>query len=1168
VISDLDARIEALDPRSSFIVQAPAGSGKTGLLVYRMLTLLAAVEQPQQVLAITFTRKATAEMRERVFELIAKAEQSELSDDAFEQQGIDLAWAVVQRDRKLGWNLLDSPQQLQILTIDAFCARLTSSMPWLSRLGDRPRTTDDAEQHYSAAVEQLFSTLLSGDSRLSRALSQVLLELDFNYNRARKLFVAMLAKRDQWLRHILVNDLQALRSSLEYAWQTVSNEQLAYLQDSISDAQLQQLVDLATLAAPRIQAAKDGESPLAGFESFDKSIRLLGLSQWRSLRILCLGKGVTYRKQIDKRIGFPPGCPEKDQLKAVLADLQDNHLFRDALLETDHIPALQFSDNDWQQLVALEEVLKSLAAFLQLRFRAAGECDHNEVTQRANLALQELDSPTDLALRMDYQIQHILVDEFQDTSHGQIELLRRLTSGWGLDDHGPAKTLFLVGDPMQSIYRFREADVSLFLRVAENAQTRVFDNINIRSLRLSENFRSSANLVDWFNTTFEDSFPATNNVLSGGIRYANASSNAAAGGQAVSFYTAEDRAGEAQQTLNAIKTAIAELPDADAKVALLIRGRSQLNQIVPLLQTANIPYQGVDIRPLADQQAVIDLVALCKALSREDDRVSWLALLRGPWCGLSLSEISLILQSSNTNSNTAQATVWQSITEFERRQPVESHQLVESHQPVENHQSTKEDTLASESLARLSRFTKIMHIAMAQRQQVDLASLARWSWQALGGEVTLFGASLEDIETVFRLIQELQQGGDLPSLSLLDTTVQRLYAQPSGDPQARLVISTMHKAKGLQYHTVILPSLSSPPGSHSKDIMMWTEHQSQSGDSQLLLAPFLLETGPGSHYHYLRELEKKRALNETIRLMYVACTRAESKLVLVAQLAVTEDEANAEIELRRPRTNTLLACIWDQVEGEFKQALSLPSAEGTTEDKDASPQLDATQLDQTLTRLPANFVANRRHAIEWQAEQQLSASAEETESETESNADKIEYQWSTEVATAVGVVMHNWLQHNQASLAKIEVTEGLRQQWRAELAELRVPAARIGYGIERLQLAAENIRQDQQAHFIFADHAEQKNEYSIATLEQGLVKTYRLDRTFVDKDGTRWIVDYKTTYTRASDLDSFVDQQVTERHQKQLHHYAALMRQMDSRPIKLAVYFPMLAKLRSWDYAL
>ena len=105
-----------------------------------------------------------------------------------------------------------------------------------------------------------------------------------------------------------------------------------------------------------------------------------------------------------------------------------------------------------------------------------------------------------------------------------------------------------------------------------------------------------------------------------------------------------------------------------------------------------------------------------------------------------------------------------------------------------------------------------------------------------------------------------------------------------------------------------------------------------------------------------------------------------------------------------------------------------------------------------------------------------------------------------------------------------------------------------------------------QASFLFADYPEQNNEYAIGSKEQGLVKTFRIDRTFVDQNNTRWIVDYKTTSTNAQDIDLFVDEQIEKRHRPQLQHYGALMSKLDDRPIKLAIYFPMLGRLRSWDY--
>jgi len=1126
MIHDYEARAAALDPQRSFIVQAPAGSGKTALLVYRMLTLLAQVEEPQQVLAITFTRKATAEMRDRVLQLIRKAELNESGDNVFEQQGIDLANTVLARDRQLGWNLLSSPHQLQIMTIDALCARLTGSMPWLSRLGDRPRTTDNAEEHYAAAVEQLLLELLDEESELSRDIQTVLLELDFNYNKSRRLFVSMLAKRDQWLRHLLQNDLAKLKSVLEHAWQTIANEHIAELSRLLPETRLRQLVDLAKHAAQTLAARdSDDASSLAAFESFDRSLRFLGVEHWRALRhLLLLANGDGYRKTVNIKLGFAPKTAEKEKIQAVLDEFRENDVLHAALLETDHLPELQFSDEDWRQLTALEHVLKSLAALLQLRFRSVGECDHSEVTQRANLALQELDNPTDLALRMDYQLQHILVDEFQDTSHGQIELLKRLTMGWLQTDNNVAKTLFLVGDPMQSIYRFREADVSLFLRVSENASSHVFENIRIESLVLTENFRSSANLVDWFNASFKSSFPKRNNVLSGGIRYAHATSNRPTIGQCVDHHLAHNKVQEAELLVRALQAAIDDLPDPDAQVAVLVRSRAQLDHLLPHIQAAGIAYAGVDIQSMAEQQAVIDVLALAKAICREDDRVSWLALLRGPWCGLSLTEMKQLVGRQDQ-------TIWAQLCACDL------------------------DTLTinSDTKNRLRRFIDLLDKTLAQRQQIGLSDLVRWVWQMLGGEQTLVGARLEDIESVFELIQALQKGGDLPSISALDRALATLYARPTDDTDsgvARVVISTIHKAKGLQYDTVILPSLASPPRASNKEMLMWAEHQNAIGELQLLLAPLRIESdAQGSHYGYLRQLDQKRANNEAIRLMYVACTRAERRLVLIGCAKLKEETQ----EVIKPRANTLLATIWGTVENDFE--FTLPSTEPPTAERSYA---------QTLSRLPVGYQRYTKDSVQWQPAQQLNTQQDIEELD---DAEHLEYQWATEVATAVGVVLHRWLQFAAGQAINTQVEQPLLQRWRSELSALRVPADRIDYALKRLTKAVSNLQTDTDAHFLFADYAEQQNEYTLSAFEQGVVTQYRIDRTFVDGNGVRWILDYKSTETRNQNVHAFVDEQVATRHRGQLEKYGVLMRQIDDRPIKLAVYFPMLAQLRSWDYA-
>lgn len=1134
MIVDLEARQQALDPQRSFIVQAPAGSGKTGLLVYRYLRLLARVERPNNVLAITFTRKARAEMRERILELLLAAKQESVVEDAFEAQGVELARVVLQRDEQIGWRLLESPHQMQILTIDAFSARLASSMPWLSRLGDRPNTSDAADPHFAFAVDQVFDELLKPGSEVGRSLQVVMHELDYNYDKARRLFTTMLEKRDQWLRHLVQNDVQAMRFELEQAWSELIDSSLRSARILLSDGMLEGWLELAIQASERI----DYENPRAAhsmqaLQGHSGLLDDLRPHHWSALVDMALVKtGDKVRAAPDKNTGFPAKHADKDRCKALFDEMRDDTALVTALAELRTLPAPTFSDADWRCLSALETVLKALAIRLQLRFRAVGEIDHSEVTQRANMALSDLNSPTDLGLLMDGQIDHILVDEFQDTSNGQLSLLKKLTAGWQLGED-PAKTLFLVGDPMQSIYRFREADVSLFLQVANNQHTGVFDNIEIESLALSQNFRSSENLVSWFNHAFKQGFPAKNDVLTGAIKYAGAhSSKHDADETPVEYWLANDREQEAQALLEIVENALISLPNPNsnpnAQIAILVRTRPQLDYLLPLLDQSGINYTAVDIQPLHERQSVKDVISLCQAICRIDDRVAWLALLRGPWCGLTLTEISLF-------AGKVDQLIWPSLSDV-----------------------ALHATLEPESRQRLLRFCGVLAAAKKQHQQTDLGSLTRWAWQQLGGEQSLGSTQAEDIEQVFELLNSLQRGGDLPSTKELESGLQRLRACNIQQDTSNIVVSTIHKSKGLQYHTVILPGLANRPRAEDRDVLMWAEHQARDGGSNLLLAPLLFKAEDGSHYSYLRALDAKRAYNEVVRLMYVACTRAEKKLVLLGNL-----KTNVKTdELANPPKNSLLGSLWSALESHFER---MPSNQDQGQDEDPNSTLssDSELLDQTLFRLPASHQAPIREDFVWQPSAQLNA--QELSEPTLEN-DEVVFEWATEVATAVGIVLHDFLQFANRHILSLTIDEPLRQRWRAELLGLRVPDNRIRYAVQRMVTAIENIQSDAQAKFIFDDYPIAQNEYALSTLEAGVVKKYRLDRTFVDADNVRWIVDYKTTTTKSPDLEQFVDLQVQERHRDQLTKYGELMSKVDSRPIKLAVYFPLLKQLRYWEY--
>ena len=196
---------------------------------------------------------------------------------------------------------------------------------------------------------------------------------------------------------------------------------------------------------------------------------------------------------------------------------------------------------------------------------------------------------SDITLRLDYQLRHILVDEFQDTSSTQISLIEHLIAGWQPDD---GRTLFLVGDAMQSLYRFRNANVGLFI----NAQRYPIGPVQCVPLSLNTNFRSQAGIVDWVNQAFHRAFPVEADSSRGAIPYSpSVAFKQAEQHRAVEFYgfTAEQtdqyKEAEAQHIASQCKTLAEQQPEQS--IAILVRSRNLLKAIVPALRQENLNWR-------------------------------------------------------------------------------------------------------------------------------------------------------------------------------------------------------------------------------------------------------------------------------------------------------------------------------------------------------------------------------------------------------------------------------------------------------------------------------------------------------------------------------------------------------------------------------------------------
>ena len=639
--ADSKARQAALNPQGSFVVQAPAGSGKTGLLIQRVLALLVRVKQPEEVVAITFTRKAAAEMRERLLEALAAASGLEPSAD-YEKITWTLARAVLAHDAEHEWFLTLNPARLRIMTIDAFCASLVSQMPVLSRFGASHEVLPNATSLYRRAARRLLASL-EDDSALGASLGELLKHLDNHQERVEGLLVDMLAHRDRWLPLVTGSARPELtREALESTLELCVVEALQRAQETLPHDAIDAFVEVLNRAAHTL----DEDHALAACRGLDAvpDARVEHKPLWYAIAGFFLTDKGEVRRQLSARDGIlaPSAATDKDekarrtahkeQALQLLTRVRETPAFCAALREIGALPPVQYQNNDWQILEELQPVLPMAAAELKVLFQERGQIDFTEQAHRALMALGSDTEPTDLALALDYRIGHLLVDEFQDTSRTQFEMLERLVSGWSAGD---GRTLFLVGDPMQSIYRFRDAEVGLFLQ----AQRHGIGDVTLQSLSLSANFRTRSDLVERCNRVFKPLFPEQGDAADGTVPFASAQPMRPSGGDGLVCHAFADDEGsaEARQVVACVQEALAK--DTSSSVAILVRSRTHLREVLPLLTAARIPFHAIDILPLSTSPVVIDLWALTRAMLHLGDRSAWLSILRAPWCGLTLADL-------------------------------------------------------------------------------------------------------------------------------------------------------------------------------------------------------------------------------------------------------------------------------------------------------------------------------------------------------------------------------------------------------------------------------------------------------------------------------------------------------------------------------------------------
>ena len=1109
--NDIAAREDALDASRSFIVQAPAGSGKTELLIQRYLRLLSLVEQPEEIIAITFTRKAAAEMQHRVLGALRRAEQREKPEQAHLRQTLELATAALQRDRKNGWNLLANPRRMRIQTLDSLNAAIARSRP-ISSPGSASgvRIVVDAEllaTHRAAATATLDYVASAGTEH--DVAAEVLEHLDNNTGIYVDYLARMLGTRDQWLPFtgsglLSPEDAAAMRRTLEGNLETAVNEYLSLTAASFPESIRHELAGLLDYAAQNILDAGDTDHPicaLAGATDLPAT-DASATGAWKAVTELLLTLSGTFRKQVDKRQGFPPGDKEnKDRIKSLLAELAPDEALAELLHNLRFLPPISYSDDQWAVLLALFRLLPLASGELKRLFAENGTADHIDISITAGDALGDAENPGDVALMLDYQVRHLLVDEMQDTSSAQYRMLESLTGGW---QPGDGRTLYCVGDPMQSIYRFRNAEVGQFLLARKHG----IGGIALEPLVLRRNFRSGGQLVDWFNAVFPSVFSSQDDPASGSVSYSEALSVPQleqSGECVVHPVFGNDKAEEGRAGCRVIADTLRDYPEDD--VAVLVRGRNQLPQLLAALRQAGIDYQAIDIDKLTDLPEVLEVLALTRAAVHPGDRIAWLGILRAPWVGLDWTDLhSLVV-------NDAQSTVFELLGDASRI-----------------------DSLSPEGQTAVHRAMPVLARLVAPRLATSLRDLVENCWLALGGPALL--ADSHAIENVYRYLDVLakhERHGSLDDVAALEDLLDLERVSTVGD--ARVQIMTMHKAKGLEFDHVLLYGLGRLPGRSGRSVLSWFDIPSEHGDERKIISPVgpRVEVENDPVHRFIELTEVARDKHEQARLLYVACTRARKALHLLGHTLASPDA------YKPPAKNSLLRMLWPAVEEEFAAAFTCHQV-ATPDDED------------TIWDIPRL----RRLASPWVMPEVLPLpGVDPPEPDVDAAEEEVEFYWVGTEARIAGTVVHRWLQVLAEGRVAIDPSDlagqkGITSRWLREMGigeELQTGI------IERVAAALNGIMGDEQGRWILA--GEGHAEFALTGQYEGAIESVILDRVRVDDEGRHWIIDYKTSTHEGGNLQGFLNAEVV-RYKPQLQKYAALYAAYSGEQARCALYFPLL----------
>ena len=862
----------ASDPVASVWVSASAGTGKTKVLTDRVLSLLLTGIKPQRILCLTFTRAAAAEMEFRISDRLGQwtmADDGVLREELGNLLGISVQDNLVQRARYLFAHVLDTPGGMNIQTIHAFCQSLLGRFPLEAGVSPHFSLMEerDAEEMLFSAREKLFNHARSGaDSRLADALANVTAHIhetqffellaDLTYARGR-------------LRSLISSfgDIEGVISNIEKLLSVKPGEtpesviEMASKNENLSESDLRSAI--LALSMGNEQDVTRGQKIQSWLD--EPSARIDSFFEYASIFLTDFNN-----RSFNVRTTLITKPAQKKSPDAVDMLMAEGIRLQRIIL---HWRSVSITESTSSLLVLWEALL----ANYQAQKDAKSLIDYDDLILMAGELLTRKGVAPWVLFKLDGGIDHVLVDEAQDTSPAQWQVIEALVAEFfvGLGAHETTPTIFVVGDVKQSIYSFQGADPITFGRMKTFFATHAEHAQKIwRPIDLTVSFRSTKAVLSVVDAVF--TLPDT----AGGIVFDNQIIQhevwrTQEGGLVELWPPVEPRLSDAPTSWkppverirgDAPQTRLARLvagriakmlqnkevleakgrPIEPGDVMILVRRRTGfVEDIVRSLKELNIRVAGIDRMVLTEQLAVMDLIAFGQFLLLPEDDLTLASLLKSPLIGLNEEQLFKLAHQRN-------GSLWQSL--------------------VKNRKTDSKLLSAYEELFYfmgradfIPPFELFGELLGAHNGRKKLVS-------RLGPDALDPISEFLNLALVYEKSHAASLEGFLHWVSAGEVEIKRDLEQAT---QNAVRVMTVHAAKGLQAPIVFLPDTMQIP--KKGPALLWP--QNLDGKDQAVLWPprrgLYEEVSQGEY-----EVVSRRRDQEYKRLLYVAMTRAEDRLYI------------------------------------------------------------------------------------------------------------------------------------------------------------------------------------------------------------------------------------------------------------------------------------------------